>query len=120
MKVWIDGEIVDGAQARVPVTDHGLLYGDGVFEGLRVYAGRVFRIDPSMVPPTYTQVSPLLATDSFTDLALEGSGSIVALESVGGGVNLGMNLLAALILSAVLRVASMPEPEDAPSSDAGR
>jgi branched-chain amino acid aminotransferase len=45
MKVWIDGEIVDGAQARVPVTDHGLLYGDGVFEGLRVYAGRVFRID---------------------------------------------------------------------------
>lgn len=44
MKVWIDGAIVDGAEARVPVNDHGLLYGDGVFEGLRVYAGRVFRI----------------------------------------------------------------------------
>ncbi len=45
MKVWIDGRIVDGAQARVPVTDHGFLYGDGVFEGIRVYARRVFRLE---------------------------------------------------------------------------
>jgi branched-chain amino acid aminotransferase len=45
MKVWIDGRVVDGAEARVPVTDHGLLYGDGVFEGIRVYGGRVFRLD---------------------------------------------------------------------------
>jgi branched-chain amino acid aminotransferase len=45
MKVWIDGDIVDGSEARIPVTDHGLLYGDGVFEGIRVYAGRVFRLD---------------------------------------------------------------------------
>jgi branched-chain amino acid aminotransferase len=45
MKVWIDGRIVDGAQARVPVTDHGLLYGDGVFEGIRAFGRRVFRLD---------------------------------------------------------------------------
>ena len=45
MKVWIEGEIVDGASARIPVTDHGLLYGDGVFEGIRLYSGRVFRLD---------------------------------------------------------------------------
>jgi len=45
MKVWIEGEIVDGAEARIPVTDHGLLYGDGVFEGIRLYGGRVFRLD---------------------------------------------------------------------------
>jgi len=45
MKVWIDGRIVDGADARVPVTDHGFLYGDGVFEGIRVYARRVFRLE---------------------------------------------------------------------------
>ena len=44
MKVWVDGEILDGAQARIPVVDHGLLYGDGVFEGLRVYSGCVFRL----------------------------------------------------------------------------
>jgi branched-chain amino acid aminotransferase len=45
MKVWIDGRIVDGADARVPVTDHGFLYGDGVFEGIRIYARRVFRLE---------------------------------------------------------------------------
>ena len=45
MKVWIEGRIVDGADARIPVTDHGLLYGDGVFEGIRLYSGRVFRLD---------------------------------------------------------------------------
>jgi len=45
MKVWIDGEIVDGSDARIPVTDHGLLYGDGIFEGIRVAGGRVFRLE---------------------------------------------------------------------------
>lgn len=45
MKVWIDGRIVDGADAKVPVADHGFLYGDGVFEGIRVYARRVFRLE---------------------------------------------------------------------------
>ncbi|MCA9509891.1 MAG: branched-chain-amino-acid transaminase [Myxococcota bacterium] len=44
MKVWIDGRIVEAADARVSVTDHGLLYGDGVFEGMRVYHRRVFRL----------------------------------------------------------------------------
>ncbi|MBW2290422.1 MAG: branched-chain-amino-acid transaminase [Deltaproteobacteria bacterium] len=48
MKVWIDGEIVDGSEARIPVTDHGLLYGDGIFEGIRVYRNRVFRLDAHM------------------------------------------------------------------------
>jgi branched-chain amino acid aminotransferase len=45
MKVWIDGRVVEGSEARVPVTDHGLLYGDGVFEGIRIYGRRVFRLD---------------------------------------------------------------------------
>lgn len=44
MKVWIDGGVVDGEAARVPVTDHGLLYGDGVFEGIRAFGRRVFRL----------------------------------------------------------------------------
>ena len=42
-KVWINGTLVDKADAKVSVYDHGLLYGDGVFEGLRVYSGKVFR-----------------------------------------------------------------------------
>ncbi len=45
MKVWIDGHVLNGPEARIPVTDHGLLYGDGVFEGIRVVGGRVFRLD---------------------------------------------------------------------------
>jgi branched-chain amino acid aminotransferase len=44
MKVWIDGRIADGADASVPVTDHGFLYGDGVFESFRVEHGRIFRL----------------------------------------------------------------------------
>jgi branched-chain amino acid aminotransferase len=46
--VWIDGRVVPVAQAKIPVTDHGLLYGDGLFEGLRVYGGCVFRLDDHM------------------------------------------------------------------------
>jgi branched-chain amino acid aminotransferase len=42
--IWIDGQYRDGASATVSVFDHGLLYGDGVFEGIRVYAHRVFRL----------------------------------------------------------------------------
>ncbi len=45
MKVYIDGRFVDEADAKVSVFDHGLLYGDGVFEGIRLYGGNVFRLD---------------------------------------------------------------------------
>src|SRR5690242_2426838 len=45
MKTWINERIVDVADATVNVTDHGLLYGDGVFEGMRVAAGRLFRVE---------------------------------------------------------------------------
>lgn len=42
LKVWIDGTLYDKDDAKVSVYDHGLLYGDGVFEGIRVYGGRIF------------------------------------------------------------------------------
>jgi len=45
MKVWIDGQIVEDTEAKIPVLDHGLLYGDGVFEGMRIMAGRVLDLD---------------------------------------------------------------------------
>jgi branched-chain amino acid aminotransferase len=45
MKVYFDGKIGDGADARVSVRDHGLLYGDGIFEGLRAFDHRPFRLD---------------------------------------------------------------------------
>ena len=44
-KIWFDGKLVLREEAKVSVYDHGLLYGDGVFEGIRVYAGRVFEAD---------------------------------------------------------------------------
>jgi branched-chain amino acid aminotransferase len=43
-KIWIDGEFVDQANASVSVFDHGFLYGDGCFEGIRSYSGRVFKL----------------------------------------------------------------------------
>jgi len=44
MKVYIDGKYFEKADARISVYDHGLLYGDGVFEGIRVYGGKVFKL----------------------------------------------------------------------------
>jgi branched-chain amino acid aminotransferase len=44
LQVYIGGELYDKADAKISVFDHGLLYGDGVFEGMRSYSGRVFRL----------------------------------------------------------------------------
>jgi branched-chain amino acid aminotransferase len=45
MKIWLDDKLVDKEQANVSVFDHGLLYGDGVFEGIRVYSGKIFELE---------------------------------------------------------------------------
>ncbi|HZN67515.1 MAG TPA: branched-chain-amino-acid transaminase [Tepidisphaeraceae bacterium] len=45
LKVWVDGRLYDKADAKISVYDHGLLYGDGVFEGIRAYNGRIFEMD---------------------------------------------------------------------------
>ena len=42
-KIWLDGKFLEKEDAKISVYDHGLLYGDGVFEGIRVYSGRIFR-----------------------------------------------------------------------------
>jgi branched-chain amino acid aminotransferase len=44
MKVFIDGKYLDERDAKISVFDHGLLYGDGIFEGIRAYNGRVFKL----------------------------------------------------------------------------
>jgi branched-chain amino acid aminotransferase len=44
MKIYIDGKYYDPKNAKISVFDHGLLYGDGIFEGIRAYHGRVFRL----------------------------------------------------------------------------
>ncbi len=45
MKIHINGKLVPKEQAVISVFDHGLLYGDGVFEGIRVYGGKVFLLE---------------------------------------------------------------------------
>jgi len=45
LKYWIDGTLYPKDEAKISVLDHGFLYGDGVFEGIRAYGGRVFRLD---------------------------------------------------------------------------
>ena len=44
LKISINGQLVDKENATISVFDHGLLYGDGVFEGMRCYSGRVFKL----------------------------------------------------------------------------
>src|SRR5438093_10593333 len=43
-KVYVNGKLYDKPDAKISVYDHGLLYGDGVFEGIRIYDGKIFRL----------------------------------------------------------------------------
>jgi len=45
LQIYINGALYDKEDAKISVYDHGLLYGDGVFEGIRSYGGKVFRLD---------------------------------------------------------------------------
>ena len=45
LKIWLNDKLVDQADAKISVFDHGLLYGDGVFEGIRIYNSRIFELE---------------------------------------------------------------------------
>ena len=62
MKIYLDGKFVDDAEAKVSVFDHGLLYGDGVFEGIRAYNGRVFKLKEHIDRLFYSAKAILLAS----------------------------------------------------------
>ena len=49
-KIYINGKLVRQEDAKISVYDHGLLYGDGVFEGIRTYGGKVFRLERAPRP----------------------------------------------------------------------
>lgn len=49
LKIYIDGKLLDKSEARISVFDHGLLYGDGVFEGIRSYNGLIFKLTEHLV-----------------------------------------------------------------------
>jgi branched-chain amino acid aminotransferase len=60
MKVYLDGRFVEEADAKVSVFDHGLLYGDGIFEGIRLYGGNVFRLEEHIERFEYSAKAILL------------------------------------------------------------
>ena len=60
MKIYLDGKFVDEGEAKISVFDHGLLYGDGVFEGIRLYGGNVFRLDAHLERLEYSAKALLL------------------------------------------------------------
>jgi branched-chain amino acid aminotransferase len=49
MKVYVNGAFVEQEDAKISVFDHGLLYGDGVFEGIRLYSGNIFKLEEHLV-----------------------------------------------------------------------
>lgn len=49
LKIYINGQLYDKEDAKISVYDHGLLYGDGVFEGMRSYGGKAFRLEGHLV-----------------------------------------------------------------------
>lgn len=60
MKVFINGEFFDQAEAKISVFDHGLLYGDGIFEGIRLYQSNCFRLDDHLERLEYSAKAILL------------------------------------------------------------
>ncbi len=49
MKVYVNGAFVEQEDAKISVFDHGLLYGDGVFEGIRLYSGNIFKLEEHLI-----------------------------------------------------------------------
>src|SRR5512145_2740565 len=101
MKIYIDGSYYSEQDAKVSVFDHGLLYGDGIFEGIRIYHGRVFKLKEHIdrlfwsakaillnIPMTHAElVKATLDTCRENDLR-DGYIRLVVTRGVG---NLGLN-----------------------------
>lgn len=70
LKIYLDGKMVDKANATVSVFDHGLLYGDGVFEGIRAYSNLVFKLKEH-VERLYESAHTLMLTIPLTRQEME-------------------------------------------------
>src|ERR1041385_4548490 len=101
MKVFIDGKFCDERDAKVSVFDHGLLYGDGVFEGIRAYHGRVFRLKEHIdrlfysakailltIPMSHQEVMDAVVESCRRNKLRDGYIRLVVTRGVGG---LGLN-----------------------------
>ena len=75
LKIYLDGQFLDEPDAKISVFDHGLLYGDGVFEGIRFYNGRVFLLEDHL-DRLYDSAKAILLTvplerDAMREVVLE-------------------------------------------------
>jgi branched-chain amino acid aminotransferase len=71
-KIWLDGKLVDQEDAKITVFDHGLLYGDGVFEGIRVYNSRVFELQ-AHIKRLYESAKAIRLTIALSQSELAGA-----------------------------------------------
>lgn len=100
-RIYIDGKFYSEANAKVSVFDHGLLYGDGIFEGIRFYNGRVFRLEQHLerlwnsarsicldIPMTRQEMTEALLETIRQNHLRDGYIRLVVTRGVG---NLGLN-----------------------------
>jgi branched-chain amino acid aminotransferase len=101
MKIYIDGKFYTEKTAKISVFDHGLLYGDGVFEGIRAYGGRIFKLEEHVarlfdsakaimlqVPMSPTALMKAVARTCAANGVRDGYVRLVVTRGVG---NLGLN-----------------------------
>ena len=101
MKIWLDGKLVEQEEAKTSVFDHGTLYGDGIFEGIRFYNKRVFRLEDHMdrlyncahyllldIPYTREELSNAVCETAAASGLSDGYIRLVVTRGIG---NLGLN-----------------------------
>ncbi len=101
MKIFIDGQYFDENSAKISVFDHGLLYGDGIFEGIRAYNGRVFKLKEHIdrlfysakailltIPMSHAEICRAVVNTCRENSLREGYIRLVVTRGVGG---LGLN-----------------------------
>ena len=75
MQIWLNGEFVDREDAKIDIFDHAVLYGDGVFEGIRVYGGKVFKCAEHMerlfTSAAYIRLDNPYTGDELTEVMAE-------------------------------------------------
>ena len=101
MKIFLDGKFVNESDAKISVFDHGVLYGDGVFEGIRLYGGRIFRLEQHIarlfasakaimleIPMTAAELCAACCATCRENKLVDGYIRLVVTRGVG---NLGLN-----------------------------
>ncbi|MBM3823550.1 MAG: branched-chain-amino-acid transaminase [Verrucomicrobia bacterium] len=101
MKIFIDGKLYRERDAKISVFDHGLLYGDGIFEGIRAYGGRVFKLKEHIdrlfysakailleIPMTHREIMDAVVATCRANNLREGYIRLVVTRGVG---TLGLN-----------------------------